>query len=238
MKTKHRVAAILVFSLLVLAMVVPAAAGRHEAEYKVTITNLTEQGQWFTPPLAATHRGDLRLFRPEIKASFELKEIAENGNLQPMIDALSGNRHVHEIIVAAGDPPPLAPGASITFNIHAERGAKFLSFVSMLICTNDGFTGASRLRLPKKVGDDISTYTNAYDAGSEINTEDFADLVPPCPALSGVPSSDPGSGTSNPVLYEGGVVRIHAGIEGGVDLLPEIHGFESPVAMVTIIRTR
>ncbi len=30
---------------------------------------------------------------------------------------------------------------------------------------------------------------------------------------------------------------MHAGIEACVDLLPEIHGFESPVAMVTIIPT-
>ncbi len=238
MKKMHRIATIVVFSLLVLALVVPAAAGDHEAEYEVTITNLTEQGQWFTPPLVATHRGGLRLFRLERKASFELKEIAENGNLQPMIDALSGNRRVSEVVVAAGDPPPLAPGASITFTIHAGRGAKYLSFVSMLICTNDGFTGADRLRLPKKVGHEVSGYTNAYDAGSEINTEDFADLVPPCPPLSGVPSSDPGSGTSNPALYEGGVVRMHAGIEGGVDLLPEVHGFDSPVAMIAITRTR
>ena len=27
---------------------------------------------------------------------------------------------------------------------------------------------------------------NAYDAGTEMNTEDFADMVPPCQGLIGV----------------------------------------------------
>jgi len=34
------------------------------------------------------------------------------------------------------------------------------------------------------------------------------------------------------------MVRLHGGSEGGTELLPDIHDFENPVAMVTIIRTR
>jgi hypothetical protein len=49
----------------------------------------------------------------------------------------------------------------------------------MLICTNDGFTGSDGLRLPSKLGQSAMYYMAAYDAGSEINTEDFADIVPP-----------------------------------------------------------
>ena len=39
-----------------------------------------------------------------------------------------------------------------TFSIEAGHGARFLSLASMLICTNDGFTGVNSLRLPKRVG--------------------------------------------------------------------------------------
>jgi hypothetical protein len=171
-------------------------------------------------------------------ASFELKEIAENGNLTPMVEALSNNRHVSDVVVAvAGDPPPLLPGGSVTFMITADPGAKFLSFASMLICTNDGFTGIDSVLLPIRVGGSVTVETAGYDAGTEINTEDFADIVPPCPPLTGVPSDVPGTGVSNPALAEGGVIRHHLGIQGIADLVPAIHGWTDPVAEVEITRT-
>lgn len=64
----------------------------------------------------------------------------------------------------------------------------------------------------------------------------IADLVPPCPVLSGVTSTDPGTGTSNPALAENGVIHHHAGIMGGADLVPSIHGWTNPVAKVEISR--
>jgi hypothetical protein len=170
-------------------------------------------------------------------ASFELKEIAENGNLAPMLTAVGNDKHVSNFVVAvADDPPPLLPGQSVTVTIDESRGGKFLSFASMLICTNDGFTGLDTVRLPQVVGETITLYSDAYDAGSEINTEDFADIVPPCPALTGAPSDDPGTGESNPALAENGVIRHHDGIQGIADLDPDIHGWENPVVVVEITR--
>jgi hypothetical protein len=217
-----------------------AAAGNEasEATYEVTIENLTSgTGQWFTPPLIATHRPSTGMFTVGEPASFEVKEIAENGNLDPMITALEDDKHVaYYVIAASGSPPPLAPGAEVTVEIGGDRGRKYLSFVSMLICTNDGFTGVDTLRLPKKVDDTVTMYTNAYDAGTELNTEDFADIVPPCQALSGVSSDDEGTGTSDPDLAEDGVVHPHTGVEGGEDLVPEVHDWEDPVGRITITR--
>lgn len=103
-----------------------------------------------------------------------------------------------------------------------------------LICTNDGFTGLDRLSLPNQLGESLSVVTAGYDAGTEINTEDFADIVPPCQALMGVSSGEPGTGMSDPALAEGGVIHHHPGIDGGADLLPEIHGWSDPVTLVTI----
>jgi hypothetical protein len=205
--------------------------------YSVTIENLTG-GQWFTPPLVATHQGGEGLFEVGAPASLGAREIAENGNLQPMLDRLNASDHVSDVVVAvAGTPPPLAPGASVSFTIDAQPGARFLSVMSMLICTNDGFTGLDGQRLPSRVGQQIVLDTNAYDAGSEINTEDFADLVPPCPVLTNVPSMDPGTGMSDPALAENGVIRMHAGVVGNDDLDAALHGFSSPVGRITIRRT-
>ena len=158
--------------------------------------------------------------------------------MTPLVDALSASSHVASVVVAvAGTPPPVLPGGSVTVSITATRGAEFLSFASMLICTNDGFTGVDSRLLPQNVGEALVLLSNGYDASTEINTEDFADIVPPCPALTGVPSTDPGSGTSDPSLAEGGVIRHHPGIVGGDDLMPGLHGWTDPVAKITITRT-
>ena len=78
--------------------------------------------------------------------------------------------------------------------------------------------------------------TAGYDAGTEVNTEDFADLVPPCPALLGLTSEKPGTGETDPALAEGGVITHHSGITGGVDLDPGVSGWRNPVAKITITR--
>jgi hypothetical protein len=210
--------------------------------FDITIQNLTTAGgQTFTPPLVALHQGSKKFFQVGKAASFGIQEIAENGNLDPMIQGLMGDHKVSSYSVAAsGDGLPAAllqPGEAVTVSLSAKPGSQFVSFASMLICTNDGFTGVNGGKLPNKIGEEAEFYAYAYDAGTEINTEDFADLVPPCPALSGVPSDMPGTGMSNPDLAEGGAVYVHPGIHGNADLDPSIHGWAGPVSKLTVRRT-
>lgn len=210
--------------------------------YEVTIENLTA-GQPLTPPLLATHSRSADLFTVGDAASFGVQEIAENGNLAPLLDALNNSGNVFDV-VTGGAPlvPAGTPGAgmfedSVTLNITADSGAQFLSYVSMLICTNDGFTGLDALQLPGGVGESVTAYGAGYDAGTELNTEDFADIVPPCQGLIGVESDDEGTGMSNPDLAEGGVITHHDGILGGNDLDPAVHDWTNPVIKVTVTRT-
>ena len=227
--------------MALLASASVASADAPVATYEVTITNLTG-GQPFTPPVVATHRAATGMFAVGHPASFALKEIAENGNLGPMIAQLDGDKHVSDSVAAATPLVPAGlPGSamfddSVTLTVTASEGAKFLSVASMLICTNDGFTGVDSLRLPKDVGDAVVVRSAGYDAGTERNTEDFADIVPPCQGLVGVTSGEPGTGTSNPALAEGGVIHHHPGIAGGADLVPAIHGWTDPVARITVER--
>ena len=107
----------------------------------------------------------------------------------------------------------------------------------MLICSNDGFTGVDSLALPAEIGDRSSMLTAGYDAGTEINTEDFADFVPPCQGLIGVSSGEPGTGTTNPALAEGGVIHHHLGIAGGGDLVRKVHDWNRWVARIVVERT-
>jgi Spondin_N len=241
MRWRFLVLTVAVAALVFLATVSSAAAEAPVATYQVTIENLTA-GQPLTPPVIATNRAATGMFTVGQPASFALKEIAENGNLAPMIEQLGADKHVSDSVAAAA---PLVPaglpgsamfGDSVTLTVTASEGAKFLSFASMLICTNDGFTGVDSLRLPKDVGDAIVVRSAGYDAGTETNTEDFADIVPPCQGLVGVSSGEPGTGTSNPALAEGGVIHHHPGIAGGADLVPAIHDWTDPVAEITVER--
>src|ERR687897_854321 len=182
-----------VAALTVLA-VAPAADADRAETFEVTFTDLTS-GQPLTPAVAATHRGKNELFRVGRAASFGLKEIAENGNNAPMLSRLAADDDVFDFLEAPGGPlvPAGTPGdamfgQSTTFTLTADRGARRLSLASMLICTNDGFTGVNSLSLPSEVGDSVTVETMAYDAGTEANTEEFADMVPPCQALIGVSS--------------------------------------------------
>jgi len=230
-------------SLVVLGVVGGPAQAASTATYRVTITALIP-GQPLTPPVVATHTRAITVFRIGTPASFEVKEIAENGNTGPLASALDAETGVADVF--SGSAPLVAPGVpgassfpdTVTFTLQTGLGARFLSWESMLICTNDGFTGVSGLRLPPLVGTPVTLGTLGYDAGTEINTEDFADIVPPCQGLVGVSSGEPGTATSDPALAAGGVIHHHEGIAGIADLVPSIHGWDTdaPVATITVER--
>jgi len=208
------------------------------AVYEVAVRNITS-GQPFTPPLTVTHNAYADLYSVGSAASFGIKEIAENGNLDPLVNALSNNPNIGDLVVAvAGTPPPVVPGQTVKFTITAPAGNEYLSFASMLICTNDGFTGLDSVKLPKYVGEEAGYGLRAYDAGTEINTEDFADIVPPCQGLVGISSDDAGTGMSNPALAENGVITLHPNVQGGDDLVQSVHGWNDPVGKVRIRRVQ
>lgn len=220
----------------------PTAFGR---DYEVTISNLTS-GQPLTSPVAATHEGKHAIFEVGEQASVGVREIAENGNNAPLLAHLDADPSDRFFDFTESGSGPLVPAGvpgdamfdqQVTLDLEASRNANRLSFVSMLVCTNDGFTGVDAIKLPGAVGGSKTAFTNGYDAGTEINTEDYADIVPPCQSLIGDSSGEAGTGTSNPALAEGGVIAHHPGIQGGSDLKPAVHGWTDPVARIRIERT-
>lgn len=207
-------------------------------QYLVTIENLSS-GQPLTPPLIATHTEKVQLYQVGDAAGPGVQAIAENGDLIPLLEWLEGSMEVADVVVSdagplvpAGNPGGTDFASSVTLTVSAGPRAHHLSFISMLICTNDGFTALNSVTLPRQ-GSRV-LFVSGYDAGTETNTEDFADMVPPCQGLSGVSSTDAGTGVTNPSLAEGGVIHYHEGIVGGDDLLADLHGWQNPVAKVTI----
>lgn len=222
-------------------VLLPCLAGADGGKiYEVTITNLTA-GQPLTPPILVTHSRRTGIFTLGDEASAEIQAIAENGNGAPLVAALEADPHVHSIVqggaplVPANDPGATGFGFSETYTIDAGGNTRFLSFTSMLICTNDGFTGLDTVALPNRTR---TVFARSYDARTEINTEDFADMVPPCQGLIGVTSGEPGTGMTDSALAEDGIVIPHAGIVGGSDLVAGVHGWNDPVVRIDIVRVR
>lgn len=215
--------ALLVAAALMVTMLptIPAEAGS-ERTYRVTITNLTD-GQPLTPFVVATHSWRTRIFRPWRPASDGLQSLAENGGVPDLVAELTGKRGVGSVQVAGAGP--ILPGQSASVEVVSTRGSRFLSAAGMLICTNDGFGAVSKIPLYGKRTRTVYGY--AWDAGTEINTEAYADLVPPCDGMGQ-------SGMSKDETAENGRVRFHRGIKGVADLDPAVHGWRGKVIKVVI----
>ena len=231
------------FNLLVPALAVAFLAfhsGPLQADekYKITIENLTA-GQPFSPPVAATHGPGISMFEVGSLASLGLEAIAEDGNQMPMFNRFSSSSKVTDVVDIG---MPLTPNGtsvgmftdSVTFELTA-RGKDRLSFATMLICTNDGFTGLNGMKLPK--GSTVR-WINGYDAGTEDNTEVSMDIVDPCLALGPFGLAGDPNGNENAAVDTTPHAPIghHPNIAGGGDLMASDHGWFDPVARVTITR--
>jgi hypothetical protein len=126
---------------------------------------------------------------------------------------------------------------SVSFEITARPGDR-LSLATMLICTNDGFVGLDRGRLP--LFGSRTFWLRGYDAGSEDNTELSQDIVDPCSALGPMPLSGDPNGNEDAAVdtYPAQAVQHHPGIQGVGDLSAAAHGWDDPVVKVTVMRIK
>ncbi len=231
--TPLKIAAAVMAAALTLATAASGASARgqnagEDVTYVATITNTT--GNYLTPVNWAAHSNDVALFQANRPASPGVQAVAENGGVPVLAAEIAGAVDAAGLGTSGvGGGAPIPPGGSVTFEFTTS--ADRLSIVSMLICTNDGFAGLDSKLLPQ--GDSAKQYRlQGYDAGTELNTERRADLVPApfCQLGSGL-----GTGESNPALAENGVVRRHQGIQGVGDLEDKFD-WSGPVAELTVAR--
>jgi hypothetical protein len=205
-----------------------ASAGAQDDDtkvWRVTIENLTPPGpgapgsQPLSPPLFVVHSSPADVWSVGEIASHPVAAIAEDANNAPAESALSQLREVRDVFTGEGGPIP--SGASRAFTVETNGKFNRLTVVTMLVNTNDAFTGLDSFHLS---GHGAVLQRMAYDAGSERNNELEAFIPGPCCDHPFV--RDP----------EGGLIRMHPGITGVGDLDPDVYGWEEPVAEITIER--
>ena len=242
--TRRRVAALAAGACATAGLIggAPAQAAPKDFTWAVTITNVTS-GQPFSPPYVATSSSKDVMYKVGKPASSAIQEVAENGDT-----ALTMRNHLAQA-KARGNIYDWAGGVPPATKPLAPAGTPGASGTAVNSAGNPGFVGLAGAKLPKKVGQTLQYTSAGHDAGTELNTQNFEDLMPWCQTIIGRFDQDPhplasnpfgplsGQVTTNPLLAEGGVVTGHDGIESGVGELSAIHGWAGPAATIDVTRT-
>jgi hypothetical protein len=220
---------ILLFALGVLVaagLLIAPASGSNEDDskvWRVTIENLTPPGpgapgsQPLSPPLFVVHSIHADVWSVGEIASHGVAAIAEDADNSVLESALPRVDGVKSVATGAGGPIP--SGETRTYTVETKGRFNRLTVLTMLVNTNDAFTGLDSLRLR---GEGTELETMAYDAGSEQNNELKSHIPGPC--------------CNNPFVRapEGNLIRMHEGITGRGELDPAQYDWEGPAASITI----
>ncbi|MGB6135380.1 MAG: spondin domain-containing protein [Shewanella sp.] len=194
--------------------------------FTVTVINLTANHP-MSPVILAAHASDAMLWNAGEMASEAIEKMAEGGDTADIaaLDVLTSS------VNGAG---LLMPGASETLTITLdETDVASISLATMLVNTNDAFTGVNSYSIAgMQVDASSSMKFMAYDAGTEANTE----------AKGTIPGPADGGEGYNAARDDVDFVHIHPGVISmydGLDdsVLDASHRFDNPVLGVTITRT-
>ncbi|MCV2883380.1 spondin domain-containing protein [Aestuariibacter sp. AA17] len=193
--------------------------------FDIEVVNLTA-AQPLSPIAVVAHEQNT-LFAVGQPASEALEIMAEGGDNSEIVSADFIDAYV-------SGSAPLPPGESQTLNLafSASLSAK-ISIVSMLVNTNDGFSGLNGVDVSTlDVGDNMTLRTVTYDAGTEKNTEAAGTI--PGPADNGE-GFNAARDDVNFVAMHPGVVSQDDGLRSSV--LTQTHRFDNPTMAITITRT-
>ena len=210
-----------------------SSSGVSSQTYEVTMTNLSSN-QPLSPLAVVLHNESYNGWSIGSAAGDGLETLAEGGdNTGFLADAtLAG------VLATASASGAIGPGNVISVEVEVNTlentasGELQLTVASMLVNTNDAFTGSSELDLSSlELGDELLVRLPVYDAGTEGNNE-----------LAGtIPGPADGGEGFNSNRDDVNVVSRHPGVVSNVDgyadsVLDESHRFDSPIAQLVIRR--
>lgn len=204
----------------------PPAPAPVTFQYEVSVTNLTNAQPM--SPVAVLLHNEGRIWTTGEPASVALETIAEGGNNSQILA-------LDVALAAKSGESPLAPGASQTMTIsNLQTAPQRLSIVTMLVNTNDAFTGLNAYDVSNMaVNESISLRVGSYDSGTERNSE-RANTMP------GPVSGGAGEGF-NAERDDINIVTRHPGIVSQDDglmtsELTQAHRWDDPTMNITIKR--
>lgn len=196
-------------------------------QYEITVTNLTA-GQPLSPAGIVLHGSGYTPFTVGQSASMGIETMAEGGDLTTFLaDATASD----EVTATASGTGIIVPGGDESVTVESTN-AQDLSIVSMLVNTNDAFIALNGGDIADmQSGEERIFYLNAYDAGTEQNSEAGSDIPGPAGGGEGFNAAR----ESNDIItLHPGVITSDDGFAGSS--LSTIHKWDNPTAIVTITR--
>ena len=193
-------------------------------EYQVTVSNLTN-AQPLSPVTVVLHQQG-NLWQIGQPASAMLEALAESGDNSALLSS-------QMVLAGAAHDGILPPGEQVQVSVTTtDENAVMLSLATMLVNTNDGFSGLNAVMVHGlAVGDSLSFNAPVYDAGTEGNSE--------MPGT--IPGPADGGEAFNAARDDVDYVALHPGVVGSDDgltdsVLTSMHKFDNPAVKVTISR--
>ena len=203
------------------------------ASFDVTVANLTN-AQPLSPIAVIAHEDGYRLFTVGTAATPMLEVMAEGGDNSDLLTAAAADVMVTASVSGAA---PIGPAGSETVTVvvfESQLSGLQISVSTMLVNTNDAFTGISAAAVEDMaVGDILTFYGVAYDAGTEADSEMAVDI--PGPAGGGEGFNATRDDQADRVVMHSGVVSQDDGL--ATSSLSEQHRFDNPVVQIRIERT-
>ncbi len=202
----------------------PVPTPAMEYQYQVTVTNLTN----FQPlsPLALVLHETGQIWQIGQSASTMLENLAESGDN-------SGVMGADFVVSSASNDGILLPGMSAEVMIMTtDMMASHLSLATMLVNTNDAFTGLNAIDLSMmEVGGMMMFNPSVYDSGTEGNSEMAGTIPGPADGGEGLNAA---RDDVDFVAMHPGVVSADDGLSSSV--LTGEHKFDNPAVSVKIVR--
>ncbi len=185
------------------------------------------------------HQNGFNSFIDGETASLALELLAEGGdNADVLSEVQAASQHIASGSTA-GPVPPRAISDPVTLSVPADNLTDLrVSVISMLVHTNDGFTGANATNISNMaVGDSRVITGPTWDSGTEVNDE----------SGSSMPGPDFGGEGFNPARDDRlDLVRFHQSVvtnesaEFGLatSSLQDRHRFLNPTSRITITRVQ
>ena len=215
--------------------VIPPVAAQ-DAMFEVRITNLTN-AQPLSPVAIMLHQSGFNSFIDGEASSLALELLAEGGN---NADVLSDVQAATQHIASASTDGPVLPQAisdavSLTVPVDSLDDMR-LSVISMLVRTNDAFTGTNAANISNMgVGDTVTMNGPTWDSGTEANTETSATI--PGPGFEGEGFNSARDDILDVVRFHGGVVTNESADFGlATSELEDQHRFLNPTSRIVITR--
>ena len=195
-----------------------------EYVYDINVINLTNS-QPLSPIGVILHASEKAWMIGE-KASTGLEKMAEGGDLSDLLAS-------SWVVDSATGSGILMPGAAETIRVTThDMAASMLSVATMLVNTNDAFSGVTGLNLADlAVGEKMLLKLPVYDAGTEANSESMGTIPGP---------ADGGEGFNQArddvdfVSYHPGLVTRDDGLS--TSTLTSMHRFDNPVMQISVMR--